>query len=169
MDEPLYLLAQTVGQALLQQKAQIATVESCTGGWVAQALTAVPGSSEWFDCGRVTYSNASKLDLIEEHILITHGAVSEAVVAALTVGQLANCRADFALAISGIAGPGGGTTTKPVGTVCFGWLRRGENPQTTTTHFEGDREAVRRQSVFFALSEWLSRYANAPLSSRIQH
>ena len=158
LDALFYALSEEIGRFLCAHQAMLATVESCTGGGVAQVVTAVSGSSAWFDCGRVVYSNASKLDLIAPAVLETHGAVSEPVVAALVMGQLQVCRANFALGISGIAGPTGGTPTKPVGTVCFAWLRRGESPQTTTQQFSGNREAVRQQAIEFSLLELMRRY-----------
>ena len=133
---------------------RLVTAESCTGGGIAAALTSVAGSSDWFDSGWVTYSNAAKtaqLDVAPE-LLAAHGAVSEAVVAAMVAGALRHSTAQAALAVSGIAGPGGGTADKPVGTVCFAWAVPGEAVRTETCHFNGDREAVRRAAVIHALA-----------------
>ena len=159
-DHELMQLSEIVGLALKQRGATITTAESCTGGWVAEVVTATAGSSGWFDCGFITYSNDAKCALlgVSPMTLARHGAVSEATVAAMAEGCLERSEAEVALSISGIAGPGGGSPAKPVGTVCFGWARHGEAPQTATCHFDGDRAAVRRQAVVFALTELLRRF-----------
>jgi nicotinamide-nucleotide amidase len=144
--------AQRLGAALRAQGLKLATAESCTGGWVAMALTAIPGSSEWFERGYVTYSNAAKReDLgVGEETLLRHGAVSEAVAREMAAGALRRARAQVALAITGVAGPTGGTADKPVGLVCFAWAH-GSKITSETRRFDGDRESVRRQSVLHAL------------------
>ena len=159
-DHELMQLSEIVGLALKQRGATITTAESCTGGWVAEVVTATAGSSGWFDCGFITYSNDAKCAVlgVSPMILARHGAVSEATVAAMAEGCLERSEAEVALSISGIAGPGGGSPSKPVGTVCFGWARHGEAPQTATCRFDGDRSAVRRQAVVFALTELLRRF-----------
>ena len=146
-------LSMRVGQTLRQAGLKMATAESCTGGWIAEVVTQTAGSSAWFDCGFVTYSNEAKQKLlgVAARTLATHGAVSEATAAAMVEGALARSAADVALSVTGIAGPDGGSADKPVGTVCFGWCRKGEKPRTATHHFPGDRAEVRRQSVVFAL------------------
>ncbi len=133
---------------------RLAVAESCTGGWLAKVLTDLPGSSEWFDRGYVTYSNAAKQSMlgVREATLIAHGAVSPETVSEMTRGALRESGADLALAVSGIAGPGGGSDTKPVGTVCFAWQRRGGEPRVSRERFDGDREAVRSQSVAYLLA-----------------
>lgn len=153
MDTELETLSARVGQWLEQRGWMLATAESCTGGWVAATVTATAGSSGWFDRGFVTYSNAAKHDTlgVRTETLSHHGAVSEAVVAEMAAGALARSQADVALAVSGVAGPGGGSPAKPVGMVCIAWARRGAVPVTSTQHFEGDRDAVRRASVVHAL------------------
>lgn len=145
-------LAKELGQRLQQAKAMLATAESCTGGWAAQAVTSVAGSSEWFERGFVTYSNAAKQELlgVRAETLQRHGAVSEETAREMALGALARSRATIALAITGVAGPGGGTADKPVGTVCFAWARDGAMATETCT-FPGDRESVRRRSVIHAL------------------
>jgi nicotinamide-nucleotide amidase len=160
MDQELLDLSGRVGALLRQRGWLLATAESCTGGWVAEAVTATAGSSAWFDCGLITYSNEAKQSLlgVSDQVLHRHGAVSEATVAAMVAGALARSQANVALATSGIAGPGGGSETKPVGTVCFAWGLRGAAPETATLHFAGDREAVRRQAVVHALQGLLSRH-----------
>lgn len=160
MDADLVELSQTLGSACLQHRLLIATAESCTGGWVAQVVTAIAGSSAWFDGGFVTYSNEAKQRLlgVPSITLARHGAVSEATTAAMVRGTLERCGTELALSISGIAGPGGGSPTKPVGTVCFGWGKAGEAPRTATCHFKGDRESVRRQAVIHALETLLAHY-----------
>ena len=154
----LEVLATRVGQRLLAAGQKLATAESCTGGWVAQCLTAVAGSSDWFDRGFVTYSNEAKEEMlgVSPEMLIAHGAVSEPTAVAMAVGTLAHSRADWSLAITGIAGPSGGSPAKPVGTVCFAWAARNGEVAVTTRHFVGGREAVRAQSVAFALEGLLS-------------
>ena len=160
MDAQLETLSRIVGDHLQSRGWRLATAESCTGGWVAEVVTATAGSSHWFDSGFITYSNDAKVALlgVSPMTLARHGAVSENTTASMAKGTLERTEADVALSISGIAGPGGGSADKPVGTVCFGWARTGEAPQTATCHFDGDRESVRRQAVIFALEELLRRY-----------
>jgi len=149
----LLQLAEQLGAALLCRDWKVAVAESCTGGWVAKVLTDLPGSSQWFDRGFVTYSNAAKQDMLGVSALTldSSGAVSEATVREMTAGVLQHSAAELALAISGIAGPGGAVPGKPVGTVCFAWSVQGGELQAETLLFAGDREAVRRQSVAHAL------------------
>ena len=138
----------------LQQKAlSITTAESCTGGWLAQVLTSQPGSSAWFERGFITYSNASKQEMlgISSHCLDTFGAVSEETARAMSQGALQHSAADLSIAITGIAGPQGGSLQKPVGMVCFAWATRDTQPQSSTVHFTGDRTSIRQQAVEFAL------------------
>ena len=160
MDAQLETLSRIVGDHLQSRGWRLATAESCTGGWVAEVVTATAGSSHWFDSGFITYSNDAKVALlgVSPMTLARHGAVSENTTASMAKGTLERTEADVALSISGIVGPGGGSADKPVGTVCFGWARTGEAPQTATCHFDGDRESVRRQAVVFALEELLRRY-----------
>lgn len=141
-------LARKVGEALKAKGAKLVTAESCTGGWVAMALTAVAGSSDWFERGYVTYSNAAKReDLgVAGATLARHGAVSEQTAREMAAGALKKGGGQFALAITGVAGPTGGTPAKPVGTVCFAWTD-GSKMVSETKRFDGDREHVRRQSV----------------------
>ena len=153
-DKTLFTLAARVGEALQAQGLMLATAESCTGGWVAQAVTAVPGRSQWFERGFVTYTYISKREMlgVSEQTLAAHGAVSEQTVREMVTGALANSHAQIAVAVSGIAGPSGGTGEKLVGTVCFAWSVKNDEPKSATRHFKGDREAVRRGSVEFALT-----------------
>jgi nicotinamide-nucleotide amidase len=146
-------LAQQLAAALLQRHQTLAVAESCTGGWVAKVLTDLPGSSRWFDRGFVTYSNAAKQEMlgVSAATLDVAGAVSEATVREMAAGVLQHSPADMALAISGIAGPGGAIPGKPVGTVCFAWATRVGLQLMETVQFAGDRDAVRRQSVARAL------------------
>lgn len=152
-DKKLYRLAEQVGQALQARGLMLATAESCTGGWVAEAATMVPGSSAWFERGFVTYTYISKREMlnVSAETLGTHGAVSEPAVREMARGALAASHAQIAVAVSGAAGPGGGTPQKPVGTVCFAWGIKGGDLHSETQHFAGDREAVRKQSVEHAL------------------
>ncbi len=149
----LNILASRLGEVLQSRGWMVATAESCTGGWIAKCLTDIAGSSAWFDCGFVTYSNAAKQELlgVAAETLEVHGAVSEATVAAMARGALAHSRAHLVVAVSGIAGPGGERPGKPVGTVCFAWATR-DGPETVVTRrFTGSRDAVRRESVACAL------------------
>jgi len=145
-------IARKLGAALKAKGLKLVTAESCTGGWVATALTAIPGSSDWFERGYVTYSNEAKReDLgVAEQTLRRHGAVSEQVAREMAAGTLKRARAQVALAITGVAGPTGGTADKPVGLVCFAWAH-GSKITSETRRFDGDRESVRRQSVLHAL------------------
>ena len=137
--------------------AWLVTAESCTGGWAAQALTTVAGSSTWFERGFVTYSNAAKQELlgVRPETLERHGAVSEQTALEMALGALQRSHGTLSLAITGIAGPGGGTAEKPVGTVCFAWARKDHKASAETRHFAGDRDAVRQQSVVHALGRVL--------------
>ena len=163
MDKELEGLSVRVGEALLARKSMLACAESCTGGWVSEVVTATAGSSQWFERGFVTYSNAAKLEMlgVRAETLRQHGAVSEAVVAEMATGALRHSHAQVALAISGIAGPTGGSPDKPVGTVSFAWVLRGETPTTDTVRFSGDRQTVRRLSVLHALQGLLQRLGEA--------
>jgi nicotinamide-nucleotide amidase len=152
-------LAEKIAARLKARRAMLATAESCTGGWVAQALTAIAGSSAWFERGFVTYSNAAKEEMlgVRAETLARSGAVSEETAREMALGALAHSRAHFALAITGVAGPTGGSAEKPVGTVCFAWAQKDARADAETRHFPGDREAVRRQSVEHALARLLER------------
>ena len=152
-DDALTGLSQRVGAALKAAGMTLTTAESCTGGWIAEVVTQTAGSSAWFECGFVTYSNGAKMQSlgVSRKTLVKHGAVSEETAATMALGALAHSKAAIVLSVTGIAGPDGGTIDKPVGTVCFGWCRRDSRPLTTTIYFAGDRTGVRRQSVIFAL------------------
>lgn len=160
MDAKLLRLAEEAGRALQGAGWMLATAESCTGGWIAQAVTAVPGASAWFDRGFVVYSNAAKEELlgVRPSTLAAHGAVSEEAVREMAGGALERSRAQVAVAVSGIAGPTGGTREKPVGTVCIAWAVREGPTRVETRRFPGDRGAVRRQAVEAAL-EGIARCA----------
>ena len=185
-DARLTDLARNLGEALRERGARVACVESCTGGWIAKTLTDIPGSSAWFGWGWVTYANDAKRQLVgvPEAVLGSHGAVSEAAVAAMARAGRVLSGADFAVAVSGIAGPEGGTPEKPVGTVWFGWdgpadaIDRGtpgtgDRDAADTTDidapgiadrrvFAGDRESIRRQAVAHALMGMLSLVESGP-------
>lgn len=158
----LYGLAEAVGSALKKRKLMLTTAESCTGGWIAEAVTMVPGSSEWFERGFVTYTYISKREMlgVKEATLGKHGAVSEEVVREMVEGALARSHAQVAVAVSGVAGPSGGTPGKPVGTVCFAWGAAGASPRSETQRYAGDREAVRRRAVEHALEGVLALLAH---------
>lgn len=146
-------LARSVGERLKSARAMLVTAESCTGGWVAQALTSAAGSSEWFERGFVAYSNDAKRELlgVRAETLSRHGAVSEETAREMARGALERSRGTLALAVTGIAGPGGASPGKPVGMVCFAWAAKAGLLRSETCHFRGDRESVRRQSVIHAL------------------
>jgi nicotinamide-nucleotide amidase len=160
-DPVLYKLAEEVGAALKSRRLMLATAESCTGGWIAEAVTMVPGSSDWFERGFVTYTYISKREMlgVKEATLETHGAVSEEVVREMVQGALARSHAQVAVSVSGIAGPTGGTPDKPVGFVCFAWGTKDSTPRSEVKRFSGDREAVRRRSVEHALKGVLALLA----------
>ncbi len=162
--QELEVLAAEVGAQLARNGLYLATAESCTGGWVAQCLTAIAGSSQWFERGFVTYSNAAKQEMlgVEAETLLAHGAVSEATACAMARGALKYSRADWALAITGVAGPSGGLPEKPVGTVCFAWAGPEGCCETEILHLQGERTAVRRQSVEHALRGVLQRTGTLP-------
>ncbi|MBI1889782.1 MAG: CinA family protein [Burkholderiales bacterium] len=151
MDE-IIELATRVGLSLKAKGLLLATAESCTGGGVAQAVTEIAGSSEWFDSGFVAYSNASKTEMLDVSpaVIALHGTVSEEIAAAMAEGAIANSNAHVAIATTGIAGPGGAVPGKPVGTVCFAWSKDGHT-HTERLVFQGDRQAVRKQTVVHAL------------------
>lgn len=153
MDHTLEHLSHRLGQYLRQQGLTLVTAESCTGGWIAKVITDIPGSSGWFERGFVTYSNAAKEDLlgVASEVLVQHGAVSEETVTQMALGALTHSPADVAIAVTGIAGPDGGTPNKPVGTVWFTWAVPGQEVLTRRERFTGEREAVRRQTVRLAL------------------
>jgi len=146
-------LATRLGRQLALSGGMIATVESCTGGLIARALTETPGSSQWFDRGFVTYSNEAKIDMVgvSAQTLAAFGAVSEPTALEMAGGALARSRARMSLSVTGVAGPGGGSADKPVGTVCFGWAVADGRTRTTTRRFDGDRAGVRWQAALFAL------------------
>ena len=152
--EELEALAAKLGALLLANGEKLATAESCTGGWVAQCLTAISGSSDWFERGFVTYSNEAKSQMIgvSEATLRDNGAVSEPVVVEMAIGALRAARADYAISVSGVAGPDGGSVEKPVGTVWFGVASVSGQGVTRRECFAGDREAVRRQATAYALN-----------------
>jgi nicotinamide-nucleotide amidase len=153
-DIVLFELAQRAGRALEERGWMVTTAESCTGGWVSEAITMVPGSSAWFERGFVTYTYIAKREMlgVKSETLEAQGAVSEAVVREMAQGALKASHAQVALAVSGTAGPGGGTAQKPVGTVCFAWALEGAEPRAETLLFAGDREEIRRKAVIHALS-----------------
>jgi len=155
MDEKV--LAERLGEVLGQREWSLATAESCTGGWVAQAVTAIAGSSQWFERGFVTYSNAAKVEMlgVRAETIDRHGAVSEATVREMVEGALRRSHAQVALAVSGIAGPGGGSLEKPVGTVWLAWGGAGVRTRAVRMQFTGDREAIRGQAVITALQGML--------------
>ncbi|MEP7044820.1 MAG: CinA family protein [Dokdonella sp.] len=152
-DAALFTLSAGVGELLHARGLSLVAAESCTGGWIAKALTDIPGSSGWFECGVVAYSYEAKEALlgVRAQTLERAGAVSQEAVVEMVSGALARYGASVAVAVTGVAGPSGGTPDKPVGTVWIGWKRRGGYARSELFHFNGDREAVRRQTVAAAL------------------
>lgn len=166
------VLSEQLGELLLRKRLTLATAESCTGGWVGQVVTAISGSSQWFDRGFITYSNSAKQEMlgVSGETIERFGAVSEQTAREMAAGALDHSHADVALAVTGVAGPTGGSARTPLGTVCFGWaLRtRGSNAHqaaevfTRRCQFDGDRESVRQQSVVMALRVLLERLNALP-------
>jgi nicotinamide-nucleotide amidase len=152
-DSDLAGLARVLGERLQSCRHMLVTAESCTGGWIAKCMTDIPGSSAWFDCGMVAYSYEAKQALlgVRPQTLEQFGAVSRETVVEMVSGALVHSGASIAVAVTGIAGPGGGSPDKPVGTVWIGWKRRGGYTDAEVFHFQGDRDAVRRQTVAAAL------------------
>ncbi len=152
-DVTLRQSAEQVAEILRAKGEMLATAESCTGGWIAKACTDIAGSSEWFESGAVTYSNRAKQALlaVTTATLEKHGAVSRECALEMVAGALARFEAGVAVAVTGIAGPAGGTPDKPVGTVWIAWQRRGHAARAEVFHFRGDRDAVRRRTVAVAL------------------
>ena len=147
-------ILQKVSKKLHDNHLIMATAESCTGGWVAKQITDLDGSSAIFDRGFVTYSNEAKQDMlgVSKKTLDGFGAVSEEVALEMVAGAISHSKADIAVAISGIAGPAGGTELKPVGTVCFAWVMKGKDTNVETVIFNGDRDRVRRQAVDYSFN-----------------
>ncbi len=165
-DQQLYQLAVQVGAALTAKGMMLATAESCTGGWIAQAVTAVPGSSAWFERGFVVYTYIAKREMlgVKPETLEQYGAVSLETVREMTAGALERSHAQVAVSVSGTAGPTGGSPAKPVGTVCIGWGVAQRPLNAVVKQFCGGREAVRRQSVAFALEQVLAVVNATPQS-----
>ena len=149
-------LATRVGEELKSRRLLLSVAESCTGGGICHAITEIPGSSEWFDCGFITYSNSSKTEILDisAALLAQHGAVSEEIAAAMAESAVSSSEAHVGISTTGIAGPSGAVPGKPVGTICFGW-RVGGITHTERKVFSGDRKAVREQTVNYALQKLL--------------
>ena len=152
-DTELDALAVRVGARLRALRQMLVTAESCTGGWIAKTVTDIAGCSDWFDCGMAAYSYEAKQAMlgVSAETLMQHGAVSRETVLEMVAGALVHSGASIAVAVTGIAGPSGGTPDKPVGTVWIAWKRRGGYPHAQDFHFQGNRDAVRRQTVAVAL------------------
>ena len=163
MTGEILALSTSLGRVLLDRQWMVATAESCTGGLIAGAITDVAGSSAWFDRGFVTYSNEAKIAMlgVSEQTLAAHGAVSEATAREMAAGALRNSGAMLAVAVTGVAGPAGGTPAKPVGLVWLAWAKRGGPVETRSEHFPGDRAAVREATVRKALQGLIERASNA--------
>lgn len=163
-DAELAALAARVGEALRARKCMLAIAESCTGGLLAATVTGVPGSSAWFERGFVTYSNAAKQEMlgVRAATLEAHGAVSEATVTEMAEGAITASGAQASIAVSGVAGPGGGSPSKPVGLVCLAWGMQGRRTAARCVRCEGDRGAVRRRAVVLALDGLLDMLSMDP-------
>ena len=161
-DVELGAQARQLAETLIAKRHVVSTAESCTGGWIAKTLTDIAGSSVWFDCGVVAYSYEAKQAMlgVRPQTLEREGAVSRETVIEMVSGALVHSAASLAVAVTGIAGPGGGTAGKPVGTVWIAWKRRGGYPKAEVFHFDGDREAVRRQTIAAALRGLLEMTAD---------
>jgi nicotinamide-nucleotide amidase len=153
MDKQIYEIAEQLGHVLASRGWLLTAAESCTGGWIGQAVTMVPGSSKWFDRGFVTYTNDAKQAMlgVRSETLARHGAVSEQTVLEMAAGALARSKAHVGVAVSGVAGPDGGSADKPVGTVWIAWTVRAGTSRSQRFQFDGDRDSVRRKSVIRAL------------------
>jgi len=153
-ESSVHQLAAALGARLAAAGARVATVESCTGGGIAAAITAVAGASNWFDAGLITYSNAAKTELVgvPGAVIRAHGAVSAQTAGAMAEGGLRRTGADYCVAVTGVAGPGGGTQSAPVGTVYFAWAGRARSAVTARAEFPGERESIREQTVARALA-----------------
>jgi nicotinamide-nucleotide amidase len=149
-----YLKAKKLSELLISKNMSIAVAESCTGGSISSSLTSIPGASTYFNCGFITYSNQSKVNMlgVDPKTIELYGAVSEKVAYEMAMGAGQNSQSDLALSVTGIAGPSGGTPGKPVGTVCFGFFIDG-NVETTTQFFSGVRSEIVSESITFALTE----------------
>lgn len=159
MKSDLIKLAQQLGKVLEQQGLMLTAAESCTGGQVAQVITSVSGSASWFERGFVTYSNLAKQEMlgVKPETLEKHGAVSEATAKEMAEGALLHSNAQVSIAVTGVAGPTGGTASKPVGTICFAWAVKNKFINSMQKHFEGDRISIRSQATQFVLQELLQK------------
>lgn len=166
MQDELNTLAEKLGKILIERGHKLALAESCTGGWIAQAVTDIPGSSQWFDRCFVTYSNQAKVEMlgVSSSTLDNYGAVSAETAKAMAGGALRHSHAQIALAVTGIAGPGGGTWLKPVGMVFLAWQVRDKACKCIEEHFLGSRREVRYQSVHRALNCLLAEYVQCEKS-----
>jgi len=168
-DDPLCRARDQLAAELCRRAIKLATAESCTGGWIAKVCTELPGSSAWFSAALVTYSDAAKMTLlgVDAALLRQHGAVSEAVVSAMVKQSLLKVpTADLAIAVSGLAGPTGGSAEKPVGTVWIGWQRRQQQPKARCFHLSGTRHAIRAAAVLQALEGAIALLQEEPLNTR---
>jgi nicotinamide-nucleotide amidase len=167
LEQTMTDIAAETGQHLAAHGWMLVTAESCTGGWTGQAITAIPGSSAWYERGFITYSNASKHEMlgVQQSTLDQFGAVSPQTATEMAAGALNRSRAHISVAITGIAGPDGGTARKPVGMVCFGWAHRNGLARQETHYFNGNREAIRGQAVITALQGILNLIDETPLTA----
>lgn len=162
--QKLQQLAKQTGKLLAQQGLMLVSAESCTGGWLGQTITTIPGSSKWYERGFITYSNISKQEMlgIDSDTLEQYGAVSEQTAKEMVAGAISRSHAQVGVSITGIAGPDGGTTAKPVGMICFGWALKDGLARNEIHHLNGDREMIRSQAVAIALQGVIALVQDIP-------
>ena len=166
-DQKLEKLAKELGEILIQRGLMLVSAESCTGGWVGQTVTSIPGSSKWYERGFITYSNNSKSEMlgVSHRSLEKFGAVSEQIAAEMAAGAISSSCAQVSLAVTGIAGPGGSTEGKPVGMICHSWAIKNGLARTAVCFLEGDRESIRKQAVVIALQGMIDLLLDTPLTT----
>lgn len=165
-DQKLEQLTKELGVILIQRGLMLVTAESCTGGWIGQTVTSIPGSSKWYERGFITYSNNSKSEVlgVRHRSLEEFGAVSEQIAAEMAAGAISSSHAQLSIAVTGIAGPGGATEDKPVGMICHSWAIKNGLARTAVCFLEGDRESIRKQAVAIALQGAIDLLLDAPLA-----
>ncbi len=166
-EQKLEQLAKELGEILIQRGFMLVSAESCTGGWIGQTVTSIPGSSKWYERGFITYSNNSKSEMlgVSHRSLEKFGAVSEQIATEMAAGAISSSRAQISIAVTGIAGPGGATKGKPVGMICHSWAIKDGLARTAACLLEGDRESIRKQAVAIALQGAINLLLDAPFAT----
>jgi nicotinamide-nucleotide amidase len=166
-DQKLEKLAKELGEILIQRGFMLVSAESCTGGWIGQSVTSIPGSSNWYERGFITYSNNSKSEMlgVSHRSLEKYGAVSEQIATEMAAGAISSSHAQISVAVTGIAGPGGAMEGKPVGKICHSWAIKDGLARTSVCFLEGDRESIRKQAVAIALQGTIDLLFDAPLAT----